>query len=162
MLFRTMGAGALFAALTLASGAYAQHPAASAAIGNLHDALHLTAAQEDGWRAYKAAIQPDPSADSRHRSASRMMPSLTTPRRIDLINAEMTADMAFARRQGDAVKAFYASLTPEQQHAFDRQTLQGSGGGSQPGGRAPAPSSQGPSQPPLPQPSTNTLPRPQG
>jgi len=163
MIFRTMGAGAMFLALAASSGAQAQRAAASPAIGNLHDALHLTAAQEDGWRSYKAAIQPDPSAASRHRSAARLFPTLTTPRRIDLVNAEMTADMAYARHQGDAVKSFYASLTPAQQQAFDHQTSQSNGEPvPQSRSRPPAPSSQGPSQPPLPQPATNALPPPQG
>jgi len=105
---------------SLAGGAHAQ----TAQLSSLHDALHLTPAQEDGWRAYVAAISPDPNADARHRETARMMPTLTTPRRVDLINAEIDEDAALVHRQGQAVKAFYASLTPAQQHAFDRQTAQ--------------------------------------
>jgi hypothetical protein len=128
---------------------------------NLHDSLHLTAAQEDGWRAYKAALQPDPYAESRHRQAAQMIPTLTTPRRVDLMNAEMSADMAYARRQGEAVKAFYASLTPDQQRAFDHETAQGGrSGGQGPRSRGGSPTGDS-GQPPLPQPSANALPRPQ-
>jgi len=147
MRFNFLGAGALIAALALSAGgvAFAQTPDLS----SLHDALHLTAAQEDGWRAYRAAIQPDPYAESRHRAAARMLPTLTTPRRVDLMNAEMSSDMAYARRQGDAVKAFYAALNPDQQRAFDHQTSQGGGAGGQ-APRSNGPSSMGGSgQPPM-------------
>jgi protein CpxP len=127
MVFRSIAAIALAAAL--AGGAHAQAPDLS----GLHDALHLTAAQEDAWRVYRAAITPDAAAEGRHRAAAMMMSTLPTPRRVDLINAEMSEDFAAAHRQGEAVKTFYATLTPDQQRTFDRQTLQGGGdsGGSQ-------------------------------
>lgn len=132
------------AALTMSGGAHAQTSQLSA----LHDALHLTAAQEDAWRAYVAAISPDPGADARHRETARMMPTLTTPRRVDLINAEVDADAALVHRQGAAVRAFYAGLTPAQQHAFDRQTAQAEESGQQQGSST------------LGRPSTNSLPPP--
>jgi hypothetical protein len=138
---------AVFATIaSLAGSAHAQ----TAQLSAVHDALHLTAAQEAGWRAYVAAISPDPSADARHRETARMMPTLPTPRRVDLINAEVDEDAALVHRQGAAVKAFYASLTPAQQHAFDRQTAQTQAGGleSQQGGSF------------LGHPSTNSLPPP--
>jgi len=122
------------AAAPIAAGAQspgaAQAQSASAAqinVQTLHDSLHLTVAQEDAWRAYRRASAPDAEAASRHRSAMMMMPSLTTPRRIDLIAAEMQADLDAARHKGEAVKAFYAALTPDQQRTFDRQTLQAGG-----------------------------------
>ncbi len=113
-------------ASTLAGAAHAQ---TAPDLSSLHDALHLTAAQEDGWRAYRSAITPDPQAEARHRQASMLMATLPTPRRVDLIDAEMQEDLAMVRRQGDAVKAFYSGLTPDQQRTFDRQTLQGQGQG---------------------------------
>jgi hypothetical protein len=125
MFFRVLGAGAMVLALAFAGGVRAQTPDLS----SLHDALHLTAAQEDGWRAYRAAIAPDPSAQARRRAAAMMMATLPTPRRIDLVNAEMSEDLAEAHRQGEAVKAFYASLTPDQQRTFDHETLQSNGAG---------------------------------
>ena len=160
MKFRSLGAGALITALAIVSmGGVASAQAPD--LSSLHDALHLTAAQEDGWRMYRMAIQPDPSAESRHRAAARLIPTLATPRRVDLMNAEMSSDMAYAHRQGEAVKAFYASLDPDQQRAFDRQTAQGGRSGGQPP-RSNGPSSMGGSgQPPMPQPPTSTLPRPQ-
>jgi len=132
MLFRSIGVGAAVSALISAGGAHAQTPDLS----SLHDALHLTSVQEDGWRGYKAAIAPDPSSQSRHRAAAMMMATLPTPRRVDLVNAEMSEDLATTRRQGEAVKAFYAGLTPDQQRTFDHETLQsgkGAGGSHQTG-----------------------------
>lgn len=91
-------------------------------LSGLHDALRLAPDQERDWRAYVAAITPDPSAEQRHRQAAMMMATLPTPRRIDLITAEMEDDMAAMRRQGEAVKSFYNRLTPIQQRAFDART----------------------------------------
>ncbi len=125
---------AALAILAVTPAAHAQSPDLS----SLHDALHLTAAQEDSWRAYRSAIAPDPSAEGRHRAAAMMMTTLTTPRRVDLINAEMDEDFAALRHQGEAVKAFYAALTPDQQRTFDRLTLQSGGDKGGQGLRQPA------------------------
>jgi hypothetical protein len=155
----TLGNSLVFAALLAAlaagdashaqPGGYAQPSGYPPQLAALHDGLHLSAAQEDGWRAYVAAIAPDPAADARHRETSRMMPSLPTPRRVDLINAEVDAEAAMVHRQGNAVKAFYASLTPDQQRTFDRQTAIQSGG-----------QAQGQGGPPLGRPSSSSLPPP--
>lgn len=123
MYFRIIGAGVAAFALASASGVQAQSPD----LDSLHDALHLTAGQEGAWRAYKSAIAPDPSSQARHRAAAQLMVTLPTPRRVDLIDAEMSEDLATTRRQGEAVKAFYNTLTPDQQRTFDHQTLQGGG-----------------------------------
>jgi methylphosphotriester-DNA--protein-cysteine methyltransferase len=110
--------------LSTASAALAQTQQQPEDLTRLHDALNLSQSQENAWRAYVAAIGSDPQTEARHRSASRMMQSLTTPRRIDLIEAEMQADMLAMRRQGAAVKAFYAQLSPGQQHTFDTLTYE--------------------------------------
>src|ERR1700761_9622387 len=93
------------------------------ALTSLHDALHLTADQEPAWRAYVAAISPDPESQARRRAAAEMMAGLPTPRRVDLIDAQVEADTAAVHRQGRAVKAFYAALAPDQQATFDRESL---------------------------------------
>jgi LTXXQ motif family protein len=97
----------------------------------LHAALHITAAQEDAWRAFMAASQPDPQQQARERAAEQMLPGLTAPQRVDLSLAAMQADLASMRQRGAALKAFYATLTPSQQATFDRETLprdEGEGG----------------------------------
>jgi hypothetical protein len=150
MMFRSITFAAV-AGLLLAGGAKAQTPQLS----SLHDALYLTNAQESGWRAYVAAIRPDAGAEARHREAGRLMVTLTTPRRVDLINAELEEDAAAVRHQGEAVKAFYASLTPDQQRTFDRQTVPTSGSATSQSTNAPQPS-----QNRLRQPASDTLPPP--
>ena len=110
---------ALAAGLPATGAAARQRPAD---VSQLHDALHLSPAQEDAWRAYQAAIAPDPQAQQRHRAADMLLPQLTTPRRVALIEATAQADAADLHRQGKAVKAFYASLSPDQQRTFDRLT----------------------------------------
>jgi protein CpxP len=118
------------ASLAIAGGAFAQTGGAQSDgapqedLSRLHDSLHLSAAQEAAWKAYAAAIAPDTTLAARRHAAGAMMSTLSTPRRIDLINAEMEADMASMRRQGEAVKAFYAQLSPDQQKVFDSVTYQ--------------------------------------
>jgi hypothetical protein len=112
-----MGWSAL-AVLAIAGGAAAQPPNLTA----LHDALHLTAEQEPTWAAYKASVS-SPQTQQRRRSAAQLFPTLTAPRRIDLVEAEMRQDLDDLHRQGQALKAFYAALSPQQQKTFDAQTL---------------------------------------
>lgn len=92
-------------------------------LASLHAALHITAAQEGAWRAFVAATQPDPQQQARERAAEQMLPTLTSPQRVDLSVDAMEADLDSLRARGRALKAFYATLTPSQQATFDRQTL---------------------------------------
>lgn len=84
--------------------------------------LKLTAAQENAWNTYSAAMQP-PARDGRHRMDREAMAKLTTPERIDRMQIMQTERQAAMRERGDAIKAFYAQLTPEQQKTFDTETL---------------------------------------
>jgi Spy/CpxP family protein refolding chaperone len=100
-------------------------------LAKLHAALHITAAQEDAWRAFMAASQPDPQQQARERSAQQMLSSLTSPQRVELSIAAMEAYLDTLRTRGRALKVFYATLTPAQQTTFDRETLprdEGEGG----------------------------------
>ena len=105
--------------LSFASAAWAQGPNLTA----LHDALHLAAGQEAAWSAYKASVAPPAQAQQRRRAAAMLFPTLTAPRRIDLVEAEMQQDLADLHRQAEALKVFYATLSPAQQRTFDTQTL---------------------------------------
>jgi hypothetical protein len=148
MKFRFSGATAALFLLGFTGAAHAQNTE----LYRLHDALHLSSEQENAWRAYTAAIAQNPGAESRHRAAAQMMATLPTPRRIDLIDAEMREDMATMHRQGEAVKAFYAALTPDQQRTFDHETAsQGEGPGDE---------DQGGGQNRLHQPADSSLPPP--
>jgi hypothetical protein len=113
-----IGLGAL-AAMAFATAAWSQGPSLTA----LHDALHLTPAQESAWTTYQALITPPAQAAARHRAAAMLFPTLSAPRRIDLVEAEMQQDLADVHRQAQALKTFYAVLTPDQQRIFDTMTV---------------------------------------
>ena len=96
--------------------------------------LKLTPAQEPAWTSWAAAMAPPADMASRMSRESRMkmrqeMEALTTPQRIDRMNAikaQRDADMA---RRNDATKAFYAQLSAEQQKVFDRHGMRMMGPG---------------------------------
>jgi hypothetical protein len=118
----------------MASSASAQNPPASAQnppasaqnppsrLTQLHDALHLAPTQDPAWRSYVAAVAANPQMQARRNATGSLLPTLPTPRRIALIEATMSQDIADFHRQGEAVIAFYNQLTPDQQAIFDRQT----------------------------------------
>jgi hypothetical protein len=117
-----LAALALTALLAAPGGAWAQPQSGPPDMARLHEALKLTPAQEKAWATYERAIAPTGEAEARHRETDRMLPSLTTPRRIALVQATLAADEADFRRQAAAVNAFYAALTPAQQRVFDTET----------------------------------------
>jgi len=122
MRFSRNAAAALLAGLALAasgSAALAQGPN----LQGLHDALHLSQSQEAAWQSFQAASQPDPQQTARARAAQAMLPRLTSPQRVDLSIAAMQADLRTMQDRGAALKAFYVTLSPDQQLIFDRQTL---------------------------------------
>jgi len=88
--------------------------------------LKLSAAQEADWTTFVAAMKPP--ADMQARQAQHdELAKLPTPERIDKMKAlrsqhmaEMTAAMD---KRGDASKAFYATLTPEQKKTFDASMM---------------------------------------
>jgi hypothetical protein len=72
--------------LTFAYAAGAQ--TTSPNLKSLHDALHLTSSQESAWNSYQGSVM-QPQAQQRRRAAAMLFPTLTAPRRIDLVEAEM-------------------------------------------------------------------------
>ena len=90
---------------------------------SLHNALHISAQQEAAWAAYRAAAPSPEATEQRRNAAAQMFPTLTSPRRIDLVEAEMRQELVELQRQSAALKALYGSFTPEQQRVFDERTL---------------------------------------
>lgn len=87
--------------------------------------LKITPAQEGAWTTFTASMQP-PAQSARLTPEQRAeLDKLTTPERIDKMRALRTqrmADMTAAMdKRGEATKAFYAALTPEQQKTFDAE-----------------------------------------
>ncbi|MCY1163922.1 LTXXQ motif family protein [compost metagenome] len=89
--------------------------------------LKITPAQEGAWSTYTAAMQP-PARGARPTAEDRAaFAKLTTPERIDKMRAmrtqRMTEMSAAMDKRGDATKAFYAALSPEQQKVFDAEHM---------------------------------------
>ena len=95
----------------------AQHQAA------LKQSLQLTPAQEPAWNAFIGTMQPGQRTARLGPLSPGEMQQLTTPERIERMRAQRAQRSAEADRMGDAVKTFYAQLTPAQQKTFDAQTL---------------------------------------
>ncbi len=90
--------------------------------------LSLNPAQENAWASYAAATQPPAAMAARMDPEQRKkmhddMQKLSTPERIDRMNEMKTERDAEMAKRGAATKAFYAQLTPQQQQAFDANTM---------------------------------------
>jgi len=84
-------------------------------------ALKITSSQEAAWNTYVSAMKPQPrTSPPMDRKA---FASMTTPQRIDAIQAMRSQHQADADRRDQAIKTFYAALAPEQQKTFDTRTL---------------------------------------
>lgn len=88
----------------------------------LKTSLKLNASQEAGWNSYMAAVKPQRPAPGDHPERPDFA-KLTTPERIDAMQAMHAKHQAAMDQRNQATKAFYASLTPEQQKTFDSETL---------------------------------------
>jgi len=87
----------------------------------LKDKLGLSAAQEGAWTAFATASQPPAGAHPQRMDRAEFA-KLTTPERLERMQARQAERSAMFARRADATKAFYAALTPEQQKTFDAET----------------------------------------
>jgi hypothetical protein len=86
--------------------------------------LNISAAQEGAWNAYVASMQPPAGMGPENRQKMHEeMAKLSTPERIDRMNAMKAERDAMMAKRHDAIKALYAALTPEQQKIFDAQAM---------------------------------------
>jgi protein CpxP len=83
----------------------------------LHDKLALTANQEAAWKTFTASMAP--AADHAKRPDRAEWDKLSAPERMEkmLDRSKQRQDAMATRLQ--AVKKFYAQLTPEQQKVFN-------------------------------------------
>lgn len=93
---------------------------------DLKDKLKLTAAQEGAWTAFTTAMQP-PKMAGMQRPDPAEMAKLTTPQRMEKMQALKAERDAHMAKRTEAIKAFYGALTPEQQKVFDAETLRHEG-----------------------------------
>ena len=109
--------------------------------------LKITPAQEGAWTRYTAAMQPSDRMAGKPTPEQRAeFERLTTPQRIDRMkemrSQRMAAMGAAMDKRGDATKALYAALSPEQQKVFDMESMKhfrhgGRGSHGGPGGPGP-------------------------
>ena len=87
--------------------------------------LKITPAQEGAWSTFTSATQPPARPAQRpDRAAARAeFEKMTTPQRIDRMQARQAERAAMFAKRADATKTFYAVLTPEQQKTFDAQAM---------------------------------------
>ena len=113
------GGGAMAQAQTYGPPAYQGdsyygQPDPARQIESLHRALNLTPDQEGAWRAYRSAADAPNTVQQRRNAAAAMFAQIDAPHRMDLVDLQ---------HQAQALKAFYARLSPQQQRIFDAKTL---------------------------------------
>lgn len=86
----------------------------------LHDGLKLTAAQEPAWSAFQAAWKP--LARMAHGERAKWA-ALPAPQRMEQRIALAKQRIAAMEARLEALRTFYAVLTPEQKKVFDDNTM---------------------------------------
>ena len=106
----------------------------------LHDILNLRPDQETAFQTFQADMKPQPREHkdwAEHKAGEHgagEQQALTTPERLDRMAAFMTKrtaeHQAAFQHRADAIKRFYAVLSPEQKRAFDAlHAMRGDQGG---------------------------------
>jgi periplasmic protein CpxP/Spy len=133
-LIRPVRFTALVAAAAIAASgslAYAQAPTQGAGPQqpDLPALLHLRPDQMGAFHAFEQASQPRPDEIQRLRGAApQALASVSTPQRLERIDAFLNTQLQMFHRSADATRAFYGQLSPDQQHSFDQLTAQRPGG----------------------------------
>lgn len=110
--------------------------------------LKITPEQESAWDTFTTAMKPPATAMGQMRQMHAEMGKLSTPERIDKMRALRSQHMADMEKREEAIKTFYASLTPDQKKTFDDEHARmaarrgqhrgpgaGNGAANQPGGK---------------------------
>jgi hypothetical protein len=86
----------------------------------LHDILNITPDEEGAFQTFITSMKPPEGQRpmDRHHDHGDMA-ALTTPERLDKMAARIAEHEAAFQRRADAIRHFYAVLTPAQQRAFD-------------------------------------------
>lgn len=83
--------------------------------------LKLTAAQEGAWTTFTTSMQP-PANRPDMKAQREEMSKLTTPERLDKMQGMKAQRDAEMNKRTEAIKAFYAQLSPEQKKVFDTES----------------------------------------
>jgi len=96
----------------------------------LKQKLQLTPAQEGAWNSFSTAQQPQPRPADQARANRAEFAKLTTPQRLERMQARQAERSARFAKRIDATRSFYAALTPEQQKTFDAESMRLGRGGA--------------------------------
>jgi len=95
----------------------------------LKEKLDIKPAQEAAWSAFTNAAKPQVKHDGKSREAMKAeFAKLSTPERLDKMLALSDTRRAKMAERAEAIKTFYAQLTPEQQKVFDAEAMPKRGG----------------------------------
>jgi hypothetical protein len=101
------------------SARHAQH------LADLKAKLKLQTAQEPAWKSFTESMQhPERMAKPERASLEKM----TTPERIERMQAMKAAQDAQMQKRMEGTKTFYASLSAEQKQVFDQETARAMSG----------------------------------
>jgi hypothetical protein len=100
-------------------------------LSGLKEKLKLAPQQEAAWSAFASASQPAMRPGDRQAMRGEFN-KLSTPQRLDRMQAMAEVRRAKMAERALAIKAFYAQLTPEQQSVFDAEAMPGRGHGHHP------------------------------
>lgn len=95
---------------------------------DLKGKLKLEAGQESAWTTFAQSMQPSGQRMAHPDRAT--LQKLTTPERIDQMQAHKAVRDADMQKRAEATKTFYAALNAEQKKVFDTETarmMQGMG-----------------------------------
>lgn len=95
----------------------------------LKSRLKLAPEQEAAWRSFEEGMKPTP----RTPPPPAEMATLSTPERMERMQAHLADRQAELKKRTDVVKAFYATLSADQKKTFDQSARQAKHGGGHPG-----------------------------
>jgi Spy/CpxP family protein refolding chaperone len=95
-------------------------------LSELQSKLNLQPSQEAAWNTFTQAMQPHGQMVRPDRAA---MEKMTTPERLDRMQAMKVERDAHMQKRLEATKAFYGSLTTEQKQVFDKESRHAMHGG---------------------------------
>ena len=91
-------------------------------LAEIKSKLHLSADQESAWQSFAQSMQ---GMDHKLHPDRAAFEKMTTPERIDQMQAMKVQRDAVMQKHAEATKTFYAQLNAEQKKVFDVQTMVG-------------------------------------
>lgn len=92
-------------------------------LAELKQKLRLDASQEGAWNNFTATQQRPARPAGQARMDRAEFAKLTTPQRLEHMQARQAERSARFAQRIEATRSFYATLSPEQQKTFDAETV---------------------------------------